>query len=73
MAFRVLDYKLDFDSYACVPVWHLEHGIQSWLCLIADRLYLDGYASRNCYGVRVYYIPVQVQSYLQKIRLQRRP
>ena len=28
-------------SQACVPVWHLEHWIQSWLNLIADGLQID--------------------------------
>ena len=36
-------------------MWHLEPGIQPWLSLTADGLYLDRYVSRDCYGVGVYY------------------
>ena len=32
-----------FESYTCVPVWHLEPEIQLWMSLIADGLYLDRY------------------------------
>ena len=32
-------------------MWHSEPEIQSWLNLIADRLYLDRFVSSTCYGV----------------------
>ena len=55
-----------FDSYACVPVWHLEPGLIAWfdsywnlwivtvwILVDFDGLYLDRYVSINCYGVGV--------------------
>ena len=58
----ITSVHIDTDSYACVLVWQLEPGIQSWLSLISNGLYLERYVLRNCYGVGVYYTYTQIRN-----------